>query len=199
LKKYYCGEDRKWVVDNLSAADGESANMATADTALRSNCLIAISLGVINGQIAKETILAAQKYLLVPGAIRSLAPLPVELSLPIIGNEGQALNDPDNPYWGRYEGDEDTRRKPAYHNGTAWCWKLPVFCQALAMAWDFSDDSVRAAKSYLLSMEDLLHAGCIGHLPEVLDGDAPHTQRGCDAQAWSVSEAYRVWKLLNEK
>ena len=45
----------------------------------------------------------------------------------------------------------------------------------------------------------LLHAGCIGHLPEVLDGDAPHTQRGCDAQAWSVSEAYRVWKLLNEK
>ena len=199
LKNYYCGQDLKWVVDNLSATDGESANMATADTALRSNCLIAISLGVINGQIARETVLAAQKYLLVPGAVRSLAPLPVEISLPIIGNEGQALNDPDNPYWGRYEGDEDTRRKPAYHNGTAWCWKLPVFCQALAMAWDFSDDSVRAAKSYLLSMEDLLHAGCIGHLPEVLDGDAPHTQRGCDAQAWSVSEAYRVWKLLNEK
>ena len=30
------------------------------------------------------------------------------------------------------------------------------------------------------------------------DGDAPHTQRGCDAQAWGVTEALRVWKLLSE-
>jgi glycogen debranching enzyme len=29
-----------------------------------------------------------------------------------------------------------------------------------------------------------------------VDGDAPHAQRGCDAQAWSVTEALRVWKLL---
>jgi glycogen debranching enzyme len=46
-------------------------------------------------------------------------------------------------------------------------------------------------------MEALLRSGCIGHLPEVLDGDAPHTPRGCDAQAWSVTEALRVWQLLN--
>jgi len=45
-------------------------------------------------------------------------------------------------------------------------------------------------------MEPLLNEGCLGHLPEVLDGDAPHTQRGCDAQAWSAGEAYRVWRLL---
>jgi glycogen debranching enzyme len=43
-----------------------------------------------------------------------------------------------------------------------------------------------------------MDAGCIGHLPEIVDGDAPHTQRGCDAQAWSVSEALRVWKRLHE-
>ena len=30
----------------------------------------------------------------------------------------------------------------------------------------------------------------------VLDGDAPHRQRGCDAQAWAVTEALRVWKWL---
>ena len=30
-----------------------------------------------------------------------------------------------------------------------------------------------------------------------LDGDAPHTGRGCDAQAWGLSEYYRVWKLLH--
>ena len=34
-------------------------------------------------------------------------------------------------------------------------------------------------------------------LPEVVDGDAPHQQRGCDAQAWSVSEALRVWTKIN--
>jgi glycogen debranching enzyme len=42
-----------------------------------------------------------------------------------------------------------------------------------------------------------MNEGCVGHLPEILDGDAPHSQRGCDAQAWSVTEALRVWKLLH--
>jgi glycogen debranching enzyme len=53
-----------------------------------------------------------------------------------------------------------------------------------------------AAKSYLASAEQLLHTGCLGQLPEILDGDAPHRQRGCDAQAWSVTETLRVWKRL---
>jgi len=46
-------------------------------------------------------------------------------------------------------------------------------------------------------MEGLFATGCLGHLPEILDGDAPHAARGCDAQAWGVTEALRVWKLLN--
>jgi glycogen debranching enzyme len=46
-------------------------------------------------------------------------------------------------------------------------------------------------------MDRLLEWGCVGQLPEIVDGDAPHTHRGCDAQAWSVTEALRVWKLLH--
>jgi glycogen debranching enzyme len=107
------------------------------------------------------------------------------------------LNNPVEPYWPHYEGDEDTRRKPAYHNGTAWTWTLPVFCEALARAWNFSPEAVAAARAYLGSMEQLMNEGCLGQIPEILDGDAPHTQRGCDAQAWSATEALRVWKLLN--
>jgi glycogen debranching enzyme len=42
----------------------------------------------------------------------------------------------------------------------------------------------------------LLLSDCFGQLPEILDGDAPHQARGCDAQAWSVLEALRVWKML---
>jgi glycogen debranching enzyme len=37
----------------------------------------------------------------------------------------------------------------------------------------------------------------VGQLPEILDGDAPHLARGCDAQAWSVTETLRVWLLLS--
>jgi len=107
------------------------------------------------------------------------------------------LNDPHYPYWGRYEGDEDTRRKPAYHNGTAWVWTLPTFCEALAVAYDFSAASVSAARSYLAGQAALMESGCLGHLPEVLDGDAPHQERGCDAQAWSATETLRVWKILS--
>jgi glycogen debranching enzyme len=43
-------------------------------------------------------------------------------------------------------------------------------------------------------VESLLLSDCLGQLPEILDGDAPHQARGCDAQAWSVLEALRVWK-----
>ena len=35
--------------------------------------------------------------------------------------------------------------------------------------------------------------GVWGHVPEIVDGDAPHRSRGCDAQAWGVSELLRVW------
>ncbi len=58
-------------------------------------------------------------------------------------------------------------------------------------------EAVATAKSYLGSMDQLLKEGSIGQLPEILDGDAPHIQRGCDAQAWGVTEALRVWKWLN--
>ena len=139
---------------------------------------------------------AATTHLLVPGALRSLAPLPVALPLPIRAADGRPLNDPLHPYWGRYEGDEDTRRKPAYHNGTAWVWPLGVYAEALAAAWNFEPAAVAAARALLGSADRLLEEGCRGHLPEILDGDAPHAQRGCDAQAWSATELLRVWLRL---
>ena len=197
--------DRYWIEesgyfgDSLIASKGQPAATATLDNALRSNCLVPISLGLVNGVRARRCVEAAARYLVIPGAIRSLAPLPVSPPLAIHTPDGRLLNDPPNPYWGRYEGDEDTRRKPAYHNGTAWTWPFPGFCEALAVAWDFSPVAVAAAKAYLGSMNQLMNVGCVGQIPEITDGDAPHTQRGCDAQAWGATEALRVWKLLNPR
>ncbi len=54
------------------------------------------------------------------------------------------------------------------------------------------------AKSILSSARLLLDEGCVAQMPEVLDGDWPHVQRGCDAQAWGISELYRVWRLLGK-
>jgi predicted glycogen debranching enzyme len=197
FEKLFWLEGNGWFADVLMGGSRVIARDAIASDALRSNCLFAVSLGLITGERAKRCVEAAQKYLVVPGALRSLAPLPVSVPLPVYGNDGKIINDPPNPYWPRYEGDEDTRRKPAYHNGTAWTWTFPVFCEALARAWDFSPEAVAAAKSYLGSSEKILNEGCLGQIPEILDGDAPHTQRGCDAQAWGVTELLRVWKLLN--
>jgi predicted glycogen debranching enzyme len=191
-------EEKGYLSDVLLAKSDQPAARATHDTALRSNCLIPISLGLVRGVRAQRCVEAALRFLVVPGAVRSLAPLPVTPPLPIYGPGGLLLNNPEEPYWGRYEGDEDTRRKPAYHNGTAWTWMLPVFCEALARAWEFSPEAVASAKAYLGSIDRLLAEGCLGQLPEILDGDAPHQQRGCDAQAWSATETLRVWRLLNE-
>jgi starch synthase (maltosyl-transferring) len=196
LTRLFWLEDRRWLADLLKAKAGTPAANATADDALRSNALFAVGLGVVTGRQARCTVEAARRHLLVPGGVRSLAPLPVRLPLEIRGAHGQLLNDPQRPYWGHYQGDEDTSRKPAYHNGTAWVWKLPVFCEALVRAWNDAPQVKQAAKGYLLSLEGRLAAGCAGQLPEVLDGDAPHEQRGCDAQAWSVTEALRVWNWL---
>jgi len=189
-------EEKGWYDDVLLGAKNVAARNATVSDALRSNCLLLISLGLVSGERAKRCVEAALKYLVVPGGLRSLAPLPVSTPLPVYANGGGLLNDPLNPYWPRYEGDEDTRRKPAYHNGTAWTWTFPVFCEALARGWDFSPEAVAAARAYLGSAERLMNEGCLGQIPEILDGDAPHQQRGCDAQAWGVMEALRVWKLL---
>ena len=130
LEKFFWLEEKGWFADVLLAKPRVPARDATSSDALRSNCLFTVSLGVcgsdegITATRAKRCVIAAQKYLVVPGALRSLAPLPVSTPLPVY-RDGQLLNNPVEPYWSRYEGDEDTRRKPAYHNGTAWAWTFP--------------------------------------------------------------------------
>ena len=181
-----------WLADNLRALPGRPAAQAAADDALRPNQLLALTLGAWSGDAARAaSILRACETLLVPGGIRSLADRPVRAELPI-SRDGRLLNDPKRPYRGQYTGDEDTRRKPAYHNGTAWTWQFPLYAEALVQVYG---DAARPAALSLLGSAVLTTSGCVGQMPEILDGDAPHTPRGCVAQAWGVSELLRVWKL----
>ena len=179
--------------DCLHVPEVKPAAEADPDDALRPNQLFAITLGAVTDQAVCRQILSACEKLLVPGALRSLADQPVRYPLPIHHN-GQLLNDPHRPYSGVYTGDEDTSRKPAYHNGTAWSWVFPSFPEAWCQVYGTS--AVPAAMSWLGSSMGSLREGCFGQIPEICDGDAPHTQRGCDAQAWGVSELLRVWIQL---
>jgi glycogen debranching enzyme len=35
-------------------------------------------------------------------------------------------------------------------------------------------------------------------VPEIADGDPPHTPRGCPQQAWSVGELLRIQPMLGD-
>ena len=97
--------------DCLEAWNGEPAARARPDFAVRPNQLLLVTLDALPPEEARAqnaAILAACERLLVPGGIRSLA----------AGAPG---------YRGVYAGDEDTMRKPAYHNGTAWAWPMPLY------------------------------------------------------------------------
>lgn len=184
-----------YLADNLAAPSGTGARHAEKDDALRSNQLLAITLGAVTDEALCKSILAACEQLLVPGAIRSLADRPVQHHAPVY-RHGHLLNDPAHPYWGRYTGDEDTRRKPAYHNGTAWTWPFPSYAEALALV--HGEKAHASALAILGSASDVINRGCLRHVPEIVDGDTPHLQRGCGAQAWGVTELYRVVKKLRQ-
>lgn len=196
IRTFFTRNSCKFLSDCLHARTGELAEDAVADDALRPNQLLAITLSAIEDADLCSAILSACEELLVPGAIRSLADSPVDYDLPI-RHHGKLLNDPSRPYWGHYSGDEDTRRKPAYHNGTAWTWLFPSYSEALFMT--YGEQSRDTALAILSSSVEIINQGCVGQVPEITDGDAPHTLRGCGAQAWGVTELYRVFAILTKR
>ena len=166
LKKYFKRPGGGYF-DCLAASAGQSAKDAVPENTIRPNELFLVTLGVVED----SAILAETEELLIPGGIRSL-----EASNPL--------------YKGVYTGDEDTMRKPSYHNGTVWGWPFALYSEALAI---LHPEMKEQACDLLASAVENINSGCIAQMSEIADGDAPHRQKGCTAQAWSVSELLRVW------
>lgn len=180
--------------DCLYAEAGVGARDAEPDDAVRPNQLYAVTLGLLRDDKAlAASVLAATECLLLPGAIRTLADRPVRRALPIV-RDGRMLNDPHNPYWGRYEGDEDTRRKPAYHNGTGWTLPFPLYAEALFLL--YGEPARAPARALLASAARLANRDTVAQLPECVMGDAPHAPCGTGAQAWGASELLRALTLV---
>lgn len=194
LERYFFRPELGRFSDCLHGAPGVGAAAAVPDDHLRPNQLLAVTLGAVRTPELARRIVESSAELLIPGAIRSLADRPVAYRLPV-ERDGRLLNDPERPYRGRYCGPEDTSRKVAYHNGTAWGWPFPSYCEALYLVG--GESCRQRALALLGSTAYLANQGIPGQLPEIADGDAPHRPGGCLAQAWSVAEAARVFVLLH--
>ena len=168
VTRYFAGKDG--FADCLDAWNGEPAAQAAADFSVRPNQLHLVTLDVVADMAMARRIVDSCERLLVPGGIRSLA-------------AGDAK------YRGRYSGDEDSSRKPAYHNGTVWAWPMPLYAEAAVKCGRLTASQ---AGSLLAGVLENINTECLCHVSEIADGDAPHAQKGCRAQAWSVSEFLRV-------
>ncbi len=196
LDRLFFRTDLNRFSDCLHGSPGTTAAAAVPDDHVRPNQLLALTLGAVTARERQLAVLESAAELLVPGAIRSLSDRPTTYSLPVV-RDGRLLNDPAHPYCGVYRGPEDTSRKVAYHNGTAWGWLFPSYCEGLYLV---GGEAVRQRALALLGGSVYAaDRGIPGMLPEVMDGDFPHRSGGCPAQAWSVTEAFRVYDLLQKE
>jgi len=152
----------------------------SADSSLRPNQIFAVSLpfSPLSPQQAKAVVDTVQENLLTPYGLRTLPPS-------------------DSRYKGTYTGPQQ-QRDEAYHQGTVWPYLMGPFVEAFLRVNNFSRKSKKKAAQFIEPLlQHLTDDGCIGQISEIFDGDAPYKPRGCIAQAWSVAELIRAYRLIN--
>jgi predicted glycogen debranching enzyme len=153
----------------------------TVDGSLRPNQIYAVSLpfSPLTDRQQKSVVDVVQTELLTPFGLRT-------------------LNKDDERFIGQYAGDQ-RQRDAAYHNGTAWPYLIGPFIEAYLRVNNSSKQSKRKAMRYLRPLlKHLTTDGCIGSISEIFDGDEPQRPKGCFAQAWSVAEVLRAYKLITQ-
>jgi predicted glycogen debranching enzyme len=149
-------------------------NGEARDTSIRPNQIFAVSLHhrMLPPEKEKLIVDVVTRELLTPLGLRTLSP-----------------HDPN--YHPRYEGGV-LERDSAYHQGTVWPWLMGPFISAYVKVHERSSDARKQAEAWLKPFEEHLKTAGLGQISEIADGDAPHTPRGCIAQAWSVAELLRA-------
>jgi predicted glycogen debranching enzyme len=168
----FWNEERACLYDVIDVDGG-----STHDPSIRPNQLLAVSLPytALPPAQMRAVVDCSGRELLTSHGLRTLSPR-------------------DPGYIGCYRGD-GRQRDAAYHTGTVWGWLLGPFVRAHFRV----HGDARLAQSFLAPLAQQLNSGCLGTLSEIFDGDAPHSARGCFAQAWSVAEILRSWIYLERK
>jgi predicted glycogen debranching enzyme len=149
------------------------------DGAIRPNQIFVVSLphSLLSFDKEKLVVAVVERELLTPHGLRSLSPR-------------------DSRYRSIYRGDS-WARDSAYHQGTVWAWPLGAFLSAYLKTHGGSNEAKAQVNIWLQPLIAHLDEAGMGTISEIFDGDAPHTPRGCIAQAWSVSEVLRLWQEVN--
>lgn len=151
--------------------------MEKCDAALRPNQIFAVSLpeSPLTPERQRAVVDVCARELLTSFGLRSLG-----------------RNEPG--YMGQYAGGVETR-DAAYHQGTVWGWLLGPFALAHLRVYQDTETAI----SFLEPMLRHVAAAGLGTAGEIFDGDEPFTPNGCVAQAWTVGETLRAWRLINFK
>lgn len=148
----------------------------TYDGKLRPNQLFAVGglpIALVEGERAARIMDYLESSLWTPLGPRSLAPW-------------------DPAYLGHYTGSLE-QRDSAYHQGTVWPWLSGAFVEAwVRVRGNTLWAKKQARERFLISQLEHDDLPGLGHLPEIADGEPPHTARGCPFQAWSLAEIMRL-------
>jgi predicted glycogen debranching enzyme len=144
------------------------------DASLRPNQIFAVSLPetALTSEQQRAVVNVCARELLTSFGLRSLGPGEVD-------------------YHGQYAG-QPQERDAAYHQGTVWGWLLGPF--ALAHLRVYQDPDI--AVSFLEPMFNHVKTAGLGTASEIFDGNPPFAPKGCIAQAWTVGETLRAWRII---
>jgi len=169
LAKFW-NEEKGCLKDVISGTD--------ADAQIRCNQIWAISLpfSLLPRDKEKAVVETVFRKLYTPFGLRTLAPEDKQF----------------RPFYGGAQLDRDL----AYHQGTVWPFPMGGYYLAYLKVHDYSEAAVATVKAQLTAIEAALREGCVGQLPEILDGENPVASKGCFAQAWSTGEILRVYDAI---
>jgi glycogen debranching enzyme len=151
----------------------------SVNDSLRPNQIFAVSLpfSTLSHSQQKSVVNAVKDHLLTPYGLRT-------------------LNIQNSRYKGVYTGPQQ-QRDEAYHQGTVWAYLIGPFVESFLKVNGYSKKSKKKAAEFIKPLlKHLTEDGCLGSVSEIFDGDAPHKPKGCFAQAWSVAELIRAYRLI---
>ena len=171
----FWSSEHGYLHDVIDGPEDDDRGATRIDSSLRPNQIFAVSLpfSPIDAKKQRAVVNACASTLISSYGLRSLAA--------------------DDPSYVPHYGGGPLQRDGAYHQGTVWAWLLGPFAEAHFRAYG----NARLAQSFLRPLGAHLHEACLGSISEIFDAEAPHSARGCFAQAWSVSEPLRVWMDLD--
>lgn len=178
-KAYWVQNDKGGYLADVIEYDGRQ------DDSLRPNQLMAISL--------RRCLPAGKQPLLTPAQEQSVVKTCEKYLW--AGPGMRTLPTDHKDYHGRYIG-LLSDRDAAYHQGTAWGWLLGEFLMAYHRAFADDPETPAALRRLVQPALDAMATGGVNGMAEIFDADAPHHNRGCFNQAWSIGTVLAAWRSL---